>query len=445
MKKRFFYFIAFLCLFSNGNLYSQNPEKVEQLIYSILAYDGKDYSGTFCKEDSDTIYLLADSPSFMTLKKTLVFYWPITNEWKTDPEILDVPMDGVLEIKGENNFNEILRQRDYTYYNIQGYYEKNWKVATDQNAHSEWNRYMEMVSNYWSEYSKYRIQKTKYDRKLDELLSDITRLREQGKDYSILLSTFENLEEPIEPEIPDYYIIPPVEVQKGFVIDLPVGEYNIQARDSNGRIFSGSQKKLIIFKSRRENGIGYDIIPGDQWTRSVESNTASSVLYVNGKTDLYLRPFFQNEYQDLYYAKLKNNNGRGNPNIFRWQKIQQIPDTVIELKSNNIKGSELIKEEDFIVEQISNSSLGYEIVKYEPEGKHSNRKPSLRAFYIPIKDKDKCFSIMLIDGKGNYLSGGERQIRIIDPPLLTGLFLMLASLPLLFMLAIIVYRYRRQS
>ncbi len=445
MKILGFYITAVLYLFLCNSLYSQNPERTEQLIYSILAFDGKDYTGTFCREDSDTIYLMADSPSFLTLKKSFVYYWPITEEWKTDTEILDITMEGALEITGKNAFKEIINQMDYTYYNIQGPYEKNWKVATDQKAHSEWTRYMEMVNNYWSEYSVYRILKTTYDRELDKLLSDITRLREQGEDYSLSLSNFENLEEPLEPKIPDYYIIPPIEVQKGFVIDLPAGVYTIQARDSGGRILSGSQKKIIVFESRRENGIGYDIIPGDQWTRSVESNTAASVLYVNGMTDLYLRPFYQNEYQDLNYNKLKNNNGRGNPNIIRWQKIQQIPDTVIELKSNYENDSKFIKEEDFIVEQISGSSLGYEIVKYEPEGKHIYRKPSLRAFSIPVGENDKRFSIMLINGKGNYLSGSERQIRIVDPPVLTGLFLTLAFLPMLFMLAVIVFRYRKQS
>lgn len=445
MNIKLFLITAVLNLFFSNFLYSQNPERTEQLIYSILAFDGKDYSGTFCREDSDTIYLMADSSSFLSPKTTFVYYWPITEEWKTDTEILDITMEGSLEITGKNGFIEVITQTDYTYFNIQGPYEKNWEVATDEDAHIEWIRYMEMVNNYWSEYSAFRILKTAYDRELDRLLSDITQLRKQGKDYSLSLSYFENLIEPSEPKIPDYYVIPPIEVQNGFVINLPAGNYNIQVRDSVGRILSGSQKSMIVFGSRSEDGIGFDIIPGDQWTRSVESNTSASVLYVNGDTDIYLRPFFQNEYQDLNYNKLKNNNGRGNPNIIRWQKIQQIPDAVIELKANNERDSEFIMEEDFIVEQISGKSLGYEIVQYEPEGKHLGKKPSLRAFSIPVGEIDKRFSLVVLDRYGDYLSGSERQIRIVSPPVLTGLFLISAFLPIVVILAVGIIRHKNRS
>jgi hypothetical protein len=438
--KRIVLIAAVLVFTFSGFVYSQSPERNEQLIYSILAFDGKDYSGTFCREDSDSIHLLANFSSFLSLKKTLVFYWPITDEWKTDPETLDVVMEGTLEISGRKDFMDIVPQMEYTYFNVQGVYETNWEAATGEDAHYEWNRYMDMVSKYWSEYSIYKMLKTAYDSELNDILGEITRLREQGKDYSFLSARFENTEEPLEPDVPDFYIVPPIEIQKGFVVNLPKGTYDIRVRDKDGRILSGSRKKLIVFENRRKDGIGFDIIPGDRWTRPVESNTPASVLYVNGEADLYVRPFFQNEYQDLNYTKLKNNSGYGNPNIIKWQKIRQIPAAVIELKYKINNGIKLIREEEFIVEQISETSLGYKIVPYDPEGKHSGRKASLRAFSIPLAKNDSQLSVRVMDGNGEYLSGSDRQIRVVPSPALPGFYLLLACIPVVFMLIILICR-----
>ena len=110
MNIKLILFTAVLSLFFSNFLYSQNPERTEQLIYSILAFDGKDYSGTFCREDSDTIYLMANASSFLSPKTTFVYYWPITEEWKTDTEILDKTMEGALEITGKNGFNKVITQ-----------------------------------------------------------------------------------------------------------------------------------------------------------------------------------------------------------------------------------------------------------------------------------------------------------------------------------------------
>ena len=39
------------------------PVRLKQTIYSVLAYNGRDFSPTFCREQSETIYLLADNSS----------------------------------------------------------------------------------------------------------------------------------------------------------------------------------------------------------------------------------------------------------------------------------------------------------------------------------------------------------------------------------------------
>ena len=134
MKLFLRFFIFFFFFLTAALLVADVPVRSEQFIYSILAFNGTDYAGTFCTEDSDTIYLIANVDNFISARKTLVYYWPITGDWKTDTSALNQPFDGTLELSGKDIEPEILAQTRYTYYNIQGEYELNWKVAKEEEA-----------------------------------------------------------------------------------------------------------------------------------------------------------------------------------------------------------------------------------------------------------------------------------------------------------------------
>ena len=47
------------------------------------------YSRTFSAESSDTIYLLADTDNFLSLRKTFVYYRPAEDALKIDTTLLD--------------------------------------------------------------------------------------------------------------------------------------------------------------------------------------------------------------------------------------------------------------------------------------------------------------------------------------------------------------------
>ena len=73
-------------------------DRDEQLIYALTVFNGSGYSSTFSAESSDTIYLLADTDNFVTLRKTFVYYRPTEDALKTDTTLLDATVDGILEI-----------------------------------------------------------------------------------------------------------------------------------------------------------------------------------------------------------------------------------------------------------------------------------------------------------------------------------------------------------
>ncbi len=420
------------------------PVRKEEFIYSILAFNGRDYSGTFAREEADTIYLIAGVDNFLTAKKTFVYFWPITGEWRTDTQGLDQELSGTLEVYSDKEQPVKLTPEKYTYYNVRGVYELNWNVAKGKEADKVRSHYEELVDEYWKAISEYYNKRAEYESRLDKITGEITERRKRGEDVTSLLEELKTMKPPARPQPPEEYTVPPVPVKSGFIINLPVGEYRIRFLTPDGFIMQGSEKKIVVFEKRREGGIGYEIIPGDKWTRPSESKTPHSVLYVDGTTDLYLRPFYQDEFNDLYYEKMRRNDSRGNPNLMKWVRMQQVPEARIEMSpmDGNIT---TVTEEPFYVEQVQGASLGYRIVPFDAEGKHEGREPSIRAFHIPIERERGVLKISLFDREGKQILNGKRQIRVIPGAgFKTGLFL-LAFVPLLVMGVVLFFRRKRYS
>jgi len=435
---------ALLLLLCAGVLFADVPVRTEQFIYSILAFNGKDYAGTFAREEADTIYLVADVDNFITVRNVFVYFWPITQDWKTDTSTLNVPFQGTLELSGGEAEPQRLGMTPYTYYNIRGEYELNWKVAKEQEAEAAWQHYQELMDAYWKSVSAYYEKRAMYEAMLNELTVTITRMRDQGQEVTPLIDTLKELKAPPEPQYPSEYIVPPVPIQKAFILNLPVGEYKIRFFTEDGRIMEGSERRIVAFEKRRAEAIGLEVIPGDKWTRPVESKTPASVLYIDGSTDLYLRPFFQQEYNDLFYEKMRKNDAKGNPTLMKWVRIQQVPQARVEV-SRPSSESQMILEEPFYVEQVKGAALGYQIVPFDPEGKHKDREPSLQAFHVSISEDQRVIRLRVQDKEGQYLPTSERQIRVVKPSRIGIISLILAALPLVVMIIVMARRSRRYT
>jgi len=440
-------FLFFFILILIGPAVADVPVRQEQFIYSVMAFNGKDYSGTFCGENSDTIYLIADQDNFITARKTLVYYWPITGDWKTDTSALNYPFEGTLKLTEKGGESRIINPERYTFYNTQGEYELNWEVATGDGAEKAWQHYQGLIEQYWQATSQYQQAKMAFEMMMNELTKKITEMRNAGTDVTELVEKLKALGSPEPPQPPDDYIVPPSPVQSAFILNLPRGEYNIGFINEDDAVMEGSEKRVVVFEKRRTDGIGFEVIPGDKWTRPVESKSPSSVLYVDGTTNLYLRPFFQDEFNDLYYQKMIKNDARGNPSLMNWVRIQQVPGSRIELtgKSHASHASEVILEEPFYVEQTKGSALGYKIVPFDPEGAHKERDPSLIAFKVPVDRERSLIQFRLLDKSGLNLAGSSRQVRVIIKSRWQPVLLLLCLLPLLAMAVIRLIRSRKYS
>ena len=437
--------LAAALLLTAGLAFGQAPVRREQFIYSILAFNGKDYAATFARQGADSLYLVADVDNFLTVRNAFVYFWPITQDWKTDTSVLNVPFTGTLELSGGKvREPRILTPVRYTYYNTRGEYELNWQVATGQEADKAWQKYQEVMEDYYVRVQQYSLARGAYEVMLNELTIRITKMRDRGQDVSRLVEVLQSLSSPKEPEYPRDYLVPPRPVEEAFVLALPVGEYTIRFFTEDGSVMEGSERRVVCFRKRRAEGIGLEVIPGDKWTRPVESTTPSSVLYVDGSADLYVRPFFEQEYNDLYYEKMQRNDARGNPNVMKWVRIQQVPRAGIRLTRPGVP-SQVIQEEPFFVEQVKGAALGYRIVPFDPQGAHKDREASLRAFHLPIPRKEPVLRLAALDKNGSPLAGGERQVRVVGPARAGFVALILTLLPLAVMAAVLIGRSRRVS
>jgi hypothetical protein len=434
--------LAVLC--SLASAYGDVPTRTENLVYSILAFNGRDYSETFAPETADTIYLIAGTDSFLSLRKTLIYFWPLTDELKTDTQNLDEELAGTLECAGPGRERRSFAPIRFTYFNVRGEYELNWRVARGAEADAEMQRWRGIVERYRAAMDDSQRRAMAYEEELASLTSRIQKLRDQGRDVAALVAELTELKKPEQPAPPADYVVPPAGIREAFILNLAEGTYALRLRNPDGTIMEGSEKRLVVFSRRRAETIGYEVIPGDKWTRPVLSHTPSGILYVDGSTTLYLRPFLQDEYNDRSYQKAIRNDARGNPSLMTWVKIQQVPRAAIEARTGDAAAVTL-REQPFFVEQISGATLGYRIVPYDPQGAHQGQDPSIIAFRVPMSPDRSVIRLRTLDGRGAVLPGSEREIRVPSRGPARLLLLLAALAPLLAMAIVLAVRSRRSS
>ena len=428
-------------LLGAAGLAAQAPLREEQFVYSIVAFNGRDYSATFARREARAIYLLAEVDNFITARNRLVYFWPITGEWMLD-RALDVAFEGTLELSGRGRPQQSLGMTPYTYYNVRGEYEQNWQVATGAEAEAAVRHARGLTAAYYQAIADYRRQRQVYDQVLQRMAEAAAAMRAAGKDVTRLAAELEQLAPPPEPQPPGHYVVPPVPVQQAFVINLPAGEYRIRLRTAAGDVMEGSERRIVTFAQRRAEAVGLEVIPGDKWTRPVESVSPASVLYVDGSADLYFRPFYQQEYNDLFYEKMRRNDARGNPRLMKWVRIQQVPGAALEVAAGAAP-PRAVRERPFFVEQLPGAALGYRIVPFDPAGRHAGREPSLRAFHLPAAPPRAVLRVRVLEGSGRPLPSSDRQVRVVAPSAGARLALALAALPLLALAAVLALRARR--
>jgi hypothetical protein len=104
---------------------------------------------------------------------------------------------------------------------------------------------------------------------------------------------------------------------------------------------------------------------------------------------------------------------------------------------------EVLLEKPYTVEQVKGASLGYRIVPFDPQDPYENKKPSIRAFRVPLIGAGGVVKISVKDKSGAVISGSERQIRIVRQPKIEKTLFIYVILPFVALIIIMTMRAKR--
>jgi len=303
------------------SMYADLPVRTEQLIYSVLAWNGSGYSPTFVPEGSESIYLISDEASVLSVRKTLVYYWPPSGRQELDADTLNEPLSGFLEVRNRRGDISRLYERRYTVYATQEGITERWHVATDDQAVELVARFAKQCREYVVSIYRFRRLNDAYLEHVRALSNQIEAERAKGRVVTELRRQMDSLPPPEPPRPPADYLVAPSPVRSGFIVRLPPGAYTVRLLDPGGSTCEGSEKKILTHKART-TAAGIEVVLSRDWTSPTSLLAPSAVLYTNGSSDLYLRPFLEAAFNDLAYARTVDNQGHGSPTNDRWVRMR---------------------------------------------------------------------------------------------------------------------------
>jgi len=410
MKRTTFYLVIcsiFLTIFASEGL-SQAPLLREQLVYRWNAFNGKGYGGGFLPQSENTIYFMANHSNDISARKTLVYFWPITGKYMAGWKTINEEIEGTLEILKEGKIIKSLKKEDNVISYPGGYWGEEAIFYEGKEALAEHQKYKDALQAYYNALKEFYDAKMQYRKDLDQFFKEVKKRREAGEEGAL------DLEIPKEPKPPEgiqFYVTEP---KKDYIVNLPLGRYQIRLRAKDNTIVEGSEKNIVTFTSRRTGGIGYQIIPGNKWTKQEPCNDPAKIIYGAGKNTLYFQPFIQDEYNELFYNKLQDPQNFARKEAWTWVHIKPIKDALLVF----LKGNKVLSQVPYLpylVKQIPGPELGYEVTDYDDE-EAQGRKPTFEGHKLELLPQlaTAGYKVQLREkGKNIAMSASERKIRLV--------------------------------
>lgn len=365
-------------------------------VYGTNHFEGAAYTSTFIPPTVDTVYLLADRTSILAGRLTDVYYWPITNEFKPDWDMANIVVEGELEIL---QGGVVLETAPLTEYVLQ--YDALDRIGTTRLFLGE--EAIQARADFEAEKDQYREDLFSYHEALNAY-------REEFQEALALLQAGEISEEemPVAPEPLADMTLFSTELLWGFPVNLSPGRYRIRLRTPEGEILPDSQKDLVVFEALRD-GVAYKVLSQARWTAPESSNDRSEIIYTLRGTVFYLQPYYQKQYNELYYTRMNNPQdtvARADRTL--WVPHQPAADVRLQMAGQ--AGAETLALEDFHVRQLVGSRLGYEILPFEPG---MANQPTFSGFRVDVEAGEMLFTVALLDESGQAIPGGHREVRVL--------------------------------
>lgn len=379
-------------------LEAQDPVRREELVYGVNAYLGGVYEGGFYAQDQGTIYLLADAPSVVSLRRTLVYFWPITNRQVADWDALNQQITGQLEIRRGRRLQASVPLTEYVIQYPDGRESRSAQLHVDDAARRQ-----------WSEFERQRVQ---YRQAVGRYYQDLVEYR-QALDAQIAAGELE--EAPAAPPAePEPFVFASTEVNQGYPVQLPPGRYTVQVRDDAGQVMAGSRRQLVIF-APAQKGVAYAVIPHDRYTFPEASDDAGEVLYLRRDALTYLRPFAQEEFRLPYLQRLLDSqSAAGRFDQFAWHQEEEIEQGTLVVRHRG-EIIRRIERRPYVVRQITGAALGYEIHDQTATDieRLRERRPDFHGYRLDAPDLPAAFSFGLENEQGQIVAGSTRRVKIV--------------------------------
>ena len=414
MVKRHVFKIALLLIFllpMVAPVQAQEQEKNQAFVYGGQVFNERGFISAFYPPSVDTIYVLAGRPNILSPRQTLIYFWPLSNAYQADWASMNEPVTGSLEVVQGGEIVATIAQQSYVIQWPQGV-EGPQIIYTGAEAESRYQAFD-------AERAAYRDALWAHNDAMNQYYDELRRAqqaREQGQQVELP-------EEPLEPEPPVLYSTP---VSQGCVLSLAAGQYTVHVRDDSGLIVPGSEKKLVAFGPRRQ-GLGYQIVPQEKWTRPERTDDPQDVIYARQGAVLYLQPFVEKEYNDLYYTRLEEpQSQRGRQDQWNWvhvQPFEQAGNLVLDYGGQIVE----VLAKPYRVQQLPGSALGYKVLDYDPAT--DTRSPDFVAYQLFVDANHASYRLELQDTEGTPVFGSQRQVRRVQNINSWALYF-LAGLPL---------------
>ena len=428
-----------LLLILQGRVWADVPKYEEQFVYHLGPFDGKGYPETFIPRSEDTIYLLADTNNVVSPRVTLVYFWPLTGKFVAAFKQLNEQLEGTLEIfSGQRKIQEIGKS-EFVFFYPNGIMGQAAELHVGKAAYAIFQEHENTLNDFYDKMNEYSKQMFVYRTQLMEYAEQLEKRKERGE---ILNSEQVQADMPRQPAQPDRPPFDLTGLQSDHIINLAGGNYRIRFRAADGTIVEGSEKKLVVFTRRRVGGVGYEIIPGNRWTKRESSNDPLETIYGFGRNTLYFRAFMEDEYNELFYNKLLDPQNHGNPQRWIWVHTVPLLDKVLTVHRNE-RSQEQIKRTAYLVKQLPGARLGYEILPYNSD-RYPDQQPAFEGFKVEFSaGNDAVHQTIWLEGPdGQQVPKSIRKISMVKKTGVKWLYL-ISAFPL--MVGLLIYVRRRKA
>ncbi len=405
--------------------HAQEPPRVQAFVYGITNYNGSKYASAIVPPAVDTMYLLAGRENVIAPRETLIYWWPITNEYLADWDQLNQVVDGTLNVyQGGRLLQRVVLSSYVIQYDVKD---------PDNTLHLYTGAEAQAKFESWStNLKKYQDALTDYYQALADWQAKIDELSKASPNGVIPQDKI-----PPKPEPPTKPTILSTNPSQGYVLNLPSGTYDMEVTRADGTLQPDSRKKLVMFEQLRD-GIAYSIVPSTRWNLPEQSDEPESVIYAQPGTTLYLQAFHAGQYDEYAYSHMLDPQDQASqPGRTKWVSFEPTTEPQMWLMSGGqIAGQ--ISSQPYYVRQISGGGLGYEVVPFDPA---TMERPTFNGYTIPLNGGGTEYAVQLVDVNGTPLLGSGRRVIALNADRVWMPYA-LSALPLALGVGVVIVRRR---